>query len=440
MRNSWPRQANPRFELLITGYHPATTVTVTANKSTFRKTVSVNQGQTVSVVLPTSVEMEGTDIFDKAVLIQANTDVSVFAFNYRDYTSGATIVHPVQQLGTLYYVVTPVGEISDSFKEFTVVTYQAPAKVDILLKGAVVFRGRVYPAGSRLVANLQAFQAIQVQSSVDLSGTRVESTEPVAVLSGHSCASKYTGCDHVVEQLLPVSSWGTSFIVPPMSFQSRIDIAYVIASQNTCIKYHSGSTQSSRDVVAGQVIQLEVLTSVPLYISADIGIQVVFFFTGVPFGSSAYDPFLINIPAITSYCRLYHFDGIRNFNNYAVIVAKTSESNGITIDKRAIGNIQWRPILGTEYSWAQPNLGIEGKASFLEHPKTPFGLFTVGVSHYNGYGSVALCACGKYTLIRLSSVADSEQFNYWPVDSLLPKSCRWEGRWYYSPTLSKLGC
>ncbi|XP_077193119.1 IgGFc-binding protein [Paroedura picta] len=395
LQNSWSSQANPRFELLITGYHPATTVTVTALKSTFYRTLPVSQGQTVSVVLPTSVEMIGTNILDKTVSIQANQDVSVFAFNHRDTTSGATIVYPVQQLGTLYYVVTPMGTLSNSFKEFTVVTYRAPAQVDIHLKGAVVFRNQVYPAGSRLVTNLQAYQAIQLQSSVDLSGTKVKSTEPVAVLSGHSCASKNTACDHVVEQLLPVSSWGTTFIVPPLSFQYRFDIAYVIASQKTCIKYHSGFTQSSRDVIAGQVIQLDVSASHPLYISADVGIQVIFFFTGAPVGSGAYDPFIINMPAVMSYCRLYHIDGIRTFENYAIIIAKTSESSGITLDKRAIENIQWRPIPGTEYSWAQPRLGTEAKSSFLEHPSATFGLLIVGGSYYNGFGSVAPCACGK---------------------------------------------
>ncbi|XP_015265735.1 PREDICTED: IgGFc-binding protein-like [Gekko japonicus] len=339
--------------------------------------------------------MEGTDILDKAVLIQADKDISVFSFNYRDYTSGASIVYPVQHLGTLYYVVTPMGTLTNSFKEFTVVTHQTPARIDILLKGAVVFRGKVYPAGGRLVTNLQAFQAIQLQSSVDLSGTRVESTEPVAVLSGHSCASKNTGCDLVFEQLLPVSSWGTTFIVPPLSFQYGFDIAYVIASQNTCIKYRSGYTQSSRDVIAGQVLQLEVVAYQPLHISADVGIQVLFFFTGAAVGGGAYDPFLINIPSLTSYCRLYHIDGIRNFENYAIIIAKTSESNGITLDKRAIGNTQWRLIPGTEYSWTQHGLGTQTKASFLEHSSTPFGLLIVGGSRYNAYGSVALCACGK---------------------------------------------
>lgn len=396
MQNYFQSQSNARFELQITGYHPATTVTVTVKKSTFQRTMLVNDGETVTVLVPTSVEMLGTNIFDGTVLIQADKDISVFSFSYKDQTSGATGVLPVHQLGTSYYVVTPVGDMSNTFKEFAVVAHQAPTRVDVHLTGAVVFKGHVYGAGSKLVVDLSAFQAIQLQSTVDLSGTRVESQELVAVLTGHSCAVKNTGCDHVVEQLLPVTSWGTTFIVPLLCFQSRFDMAYIIASQSTRIEYRFGTNQQSRNVIAGQVFLLDMQPSQPLYISAEVGIQVLFFFSGVSAGNGIYDPFLINIPPIANYCKAYHVEGMTHFNNYAVIVVKTSESSDITLKKKAIGNIQWKPIPGTEYSWGQHSLGTEAIALSLEHPSSPFGLFIFGTSHYNGYGSVALCSCSKY--------------------------------------------
>ncbi|KAH0631335.1 hypothetical protein JD844_005624 [Phrynosoma platyrhinos] len=363
-------QPNAKFQLLITGYRPATTVTVTVKKPSFEKTVSVTMGQTVSVELPTTLEMLRTDIFNRTVLIEANKDISVFARNSKDYSTGATVVYPVQELGTMYYVVTPTGDLPNTFKEFAVISYQTPTRVEIHLTGAVAFKGLIYPRGSTLIANLQAFQSIQIQSSDDLSGTWVESQKPVAVLTGHSCAQKNTACDHVVEQLLPVSSWGTTFIVPPLSFQSKYDIVYIVASKSTLLKYQSGLKEDSHSMVPGQVIQFKIQYPEPLYLSANAGIQVLFFFTGATNGnrsyeqliplladapkeSRLYDPFLVNIPDFTDYCRLFHIDGMSQNDNYAVIIANTSEFNQIKLAKEAIENIHWRPIPGTEYSWAE---------------------------------------------------------------------------------------
>uniref|UniRef100_H9GN33 VWFD domain-containing protein n=1 Tax=Anolis carolinensis TaxID=28377 RepID=H9GN33_ANOCA len=393
MQNSWKTQPSPKFEFLITGHHPGTSVTVTVNKSAFQRTASVNKGETVSVEVPTSVEMIGSDIFENTVIIRSDKDISVLSRNYKFQTSATTVVYPVQQLGSLYYAITPMGNMANTYKEFAVVAYQAPTKVDILLKGTVVFKGQVYPTGSRLVVDLSAFQTIQLQSSHDLSGSRIASTMPVALLSGHSCAWRVTSCDHVVEQLLPVSSWGTTFIVPPLPLQSRLDIVYVVVSQYTCIKYQSGNIHTSHNVVAGQVITYDVPPSQPQYFTANATIQVIFFFAGATEGSASYDPFIINVPTVTSYCTSYHIDGMAHFSNYAFLITNTSESSGIRIQNKAVENIQWKSVPGTQYSWGEYYLGQEAKALSVTHLSATFGLLILGVSQYDGYGSVALCTC-----------------------------------------------
>ncbi|KAF7242300.1 IgGFc-binding protein [Varanus komodoensis] len=395
MENNGKMQPNAKFELLITGHHPGTTVTVTVQKSNFQRDISVDAGQTVSIELPTSIEMVGTQIFDHTVRIQADKEISVLSRNYKHQTSATTAVYPVQQLGKEYYAITPMGDRANTFKEFAILAYTFPTRVDVHLKGSVIFKGQVYPAGSRLVVDLDSFQAIQLQSSVDLSGSRIESKEPVAVLSGHSCAWKFTSCDHVVEQLLPVSSWGNTSIVPPLPFYSRLDTLYIIASKVTCIKIQSGNNHNSHNVVAGQVLKLDEQLSHPIYVSADAGIQIIFFFPGSTRENEVYDPFMINIPALTSYCMSYHIDGMAHFHNYAVLIANTSESSGITIQKEAIMNVQWKPVQGTQYSWGDYSLGTEATSLSVQHPSTPFGLLVLGVAQYDGYGSVALCSCNK---------------------------------------------
>ncbi|KAM9114696.1 IgGFc-binding protein [Pangshura tecta] len=385
-------------KLFITGYHASTTVTVTVNKGTLRRVMPVGEGQTVTVQIPASVEMSGSKLFDSTILIQADKNISVLSVNSKPNSIATTVVYPTEKLGTVYYIVSPPGFHLGSYKEFAVVAGQAPTTVDIYLKGAVMFKGWIYAAGRKLTVTLAPYQALQLQSSVDLSGTKIESREHVAVLTGHSCAEKNTACDHAVEQLLPVSSWGSTYIIPPLSFQNKYDIAYIVASQNTRIDYQSGPTRASRNILAGQVVQYEVRVSHPLYISASAGIQVLLFFTGAKNGKSTYDPFLINIPPIISYCHSYHIDGVKDFENRVLIIVKSAESSRITSDQRAIGNVQWRQIPGTEYSWGDYSFGIGISALSIQHPTSPFGLLSFGVNDHGGYGSSGICAHSNPTL------------------------------------------
>nr|XP_006122266.3 IgGFc-binding protein-like [Pelodiscus sinensis] len=382
------------LQLLITGYSAVTLVTVTAQNSTFQREITVEQGQTVKVHLPASMEMVGSGIFNSTVLICADKDITVLSLSYKQYTSETTVVFPVESMGRLYYAITPSGKEGDRYKEFAVMAWQDPTIVIILLTGDVTFRGVKYSAGSRLTVFLQAFEAAQIQSREDLSGSRIMSLKHVAVLSGHSCTSKHSSCDHVVEQLLPVSSWGSAFIVPPLSFQPKFDMVYVIASQTSQLSYQWGREISRKDMVAGEVVTLEITHSQPLYITSSAGIQVVFFCTGYSKTGFTYDPFIISIPPITSYCSSYHLDGIMGFKNYALIISKSSEAGVITTDGRPLGSLQWKPIWGTDFSWAEYDLGEGVSSHSLESPSATFGVLSIGISAmYMGYGSQGLCRC-----------------------------------------------
>ncbi|KAH1180055.1 hypothetical protein KIL84_006105, partial [Mauremys mutica] len=254
MQNHLPSYGGKDFRLFITGYTPGTLVTISVNKAGIRFNVRANLGETTWIQIPEFVGLAGSKIFDHTVIIRADHEISILALNYKTYTADTTVVYPVEKLGTEYYVVTPVGNPDGLDKQFAVVAWKDPTIVEVYLKGAVTFQGETYRAGTKLVISLGAYQAVQLQSRDDLSGTRIVSQNPVAVYSGHVCVAKHTKCDHVSEQLLPVSVWGTTFIVPPLSFQPNFDLVYVAASQHTRIDYQSGKVRATRNLVAGQVV------------------------------------------------------------------------------------------------------------------------------------------------------------------------------------------
>lgn len=381
-----------KYQLLISGHYSSTAVKVSESKHKFWRTFVVNKGRVATVRLPDTYQMRGSNYFDMTVFIEANRDISVFAQGNGRSSVGTSLVLPVHQLDRVYHVVTP-NITTNGFKEFAIVAQETATDVDIYLKGDVLFNRQAYPAGSKLSVNLEAFQALQLQSSDDLSGTRIEAKEPVAVFSGHSCIMKGNACNQVFEQLLPSSSWGTFFIVPVLPFQNRDGILYVTASQNTYLQYQHGDELSTQTLESGEVMQLNKYSSEPFSISASARIQVLYFSTDGERQSSG--PLLVSIPAVTSFCKSYDLVYMQQLDNYAIIVAKTSDPRGIRIQRRPFEKSQWRSVPDTEYSWSEYNLG-RGAGILSSDRHVPLGVFILGFSQHDGYGSQAHCISCKY--------------------------------------------
>ncbi|XP_077196891.1 IgGFc-binding protein-like [Paroedura picta] len=331
MQNYLMSVPGAEFQLFISGYASLTRVTVSLYKSQFQNNFVLTQGQTQVVKIPAYVEMSGTAKSCNTILVRADQDVSVLALSSKENSADTNVVYPVSSLGTEYYVLTPVGSGDKLYKEFSIIAWRDPVEVDITLKGSVRFQERVYKAGAQLRVSLLPYEAVQFQSRQDLSGTRIRSPQPVAVLSGHSCARKNTKCNHVVEQLLPVTSWGRAFFIPPLSFQTKYDIAYIVASQATLITYFSGGAHKNQLLQPGSVFQLEVIRTGPFYLTSSSGIQVFFFCTGGSHNGIAFDPFFLSIPDVSSYCTSYSIRSQEGFENYGLIIAKKMAAAGITM-------------------------------------------------------------------------------------------------------------
>ncbi|XP_069460993.1 IgGFc-binding protein-like [Ambystoma mexicanum] len=379
--------------LYLTGQSNGTSVSISVNKHSFRKKITLNAQEMQMVEVDVGKEMVAGDLFAQTTIIQADHDIAVLSVNSKDLSSDSSIVYPLTELDTEYYIMTPPNGPADAFSEFAVVAYKDSAQVSIFPTSSITYQNRVYPAGKRADFYIEAYSAIQFQSMFDLSGTRILAQVPIAVLSGNTCAKELTNCNHVYEQLLPVSSWENVFIVPPMSFQGKYDLVYIGASQRTRVTYWEGPNHKVKDFTAGEVFNIKVSTATPLYINASAGIQVMYMSAGFVKDRIPYDPFLINVPDIYSYCTTYNINGRDNIETYALIVAKTSATTDIAYDKTALSGLRWKPIPGSEYSWSEQSFG---KASgfpphLVDHPNTPFGLMLFAMSNTEFYGESALC-------------------------------------------------
>lgn len=395
LENGMPKVAG-HFKLFLIGYHDATSITVTIPKSKFREVVALHRKQVVTVQLPSHVQMVGTNIFPSTVVVKSSKLISVMSLNSKETSTETTIVYPLFFLGKKYFVITPTGHPTGSFQEFAVVACQQATNVDIYLRGQVTFKGQVYPAGSKLHVSLKPFQTIQLQSTNDLSGTKVLSQKPVAVLAGHTCIWSHNHCQHVMEQLLPVSQWGKTFAVVPLSFQSTHAVAFVVAHQATLLQIQAGPKQKMLWLQAGEVKKLAVKLAKPLYLTADAGIQVIFYSLGSVKAGVPYEPFLSQVPALRNYAKSYYVLGRLGIHNMAIIITKSYTTGQLTFDHQPLRQLQWQPIPGSGYSWAEYRFSRKQKVHVLKHPGAPFGVLSIGIADHITHGTVAFANARKY--------------------------------------------
>ncbi|KAG8511353.1 IgGFc-binding protein, partial [Galemys pyrenaicus] len=373
--------------------------------------VTVRPGQSVMVNISSKAEMIGSKTFRNAVVVQSDRAISVQAVNSKPGTAELTLLQPVRALGTEYFVLTPPGTSTRDVKEFAVVAGAAGTTISVHLKRALTFDSKIHPAGSVLTVILEPYQVAQLQSDNDLSGSKVTASSPVAVFSGHSCVQKHTDCNHVVEQLLPTSAWGTRYVVATLASQTRYDLAYVVASQTTKLKYNQGGTIGSRGLQEGDVVGFEILPSRPLYLTADVGVQVLLFGTGATKGSRAYNPYLVLIPDVASYCSAYVVKSMPGSSGVALLVVPTKATTELMVDEQTLGaKLPWAPVLGSEFSFAQVDLGA---ADTLHTAKANanFGLLTFGLGQALGFGTAA--ACGQTVLTPEEVICEGMKCPAW---------------------------
>lgn len=118
------------------------------------------------------------------------------------------------------------------------------------------YRIRAFSSGE-LTAN--AGQTILITNTNDLTGTVLRSSKPLAVFSGHECANvprDYDTCDHIVEQLPPGLTFGSTFFIVPFAGRASGDMIRVATLTDetevavTCVT-SSDDTLTALEPVAG---------------------------------------------------------------------------------------------------------------------------------------------------------------------------------------------
>jgi hypothetical protein len=180
-----------------------------------------------------------------AFRITSEVPIAAYQFNSNDqiraYSSGGTVLLPTHALGRLYYssvmpqpdpallFYAPGGSQTDiAHGQIVIIGTVDGTKVKITPKAPVLAGPNVMatPAGQVVEYVVDEGAVLQLASTAtgdDLSGSRIESDQPIAVFGNNECATVFPRnamnpgfrdvyCDHTEEALLPVQAWGKNFV------------------------------------------------------------------------------------------------------------------------------------------------------------------------------------------------------------------------------------
>ncbi len=253
----------------------------------FSQGFNVVAGTTTTLTLPPGFTCTVSEFAEsKGVLVETDVPVSVQALNFEQYTADGTNVWPEEMLGRDYFVMAYKGLDGQAglSSEFLIVS--TVDSIDVTITPSVVTAtGR--PAGVPFTVTLGAHQTYLVSALLeadDLTGSRIVAEVPqglcdgIAVFGGSRCPNVPTGCyacDHLYEQLPPLSAWGTSYFSVPFTGPSSYTLRALASEDNTTLTYNGAPY--SLDM--GEVVEWNSVTTA-VCIAADKPVSVAQYMEG----------------------------------------------------------------------------------------------------------------------------------------------------------------
>lgn len=224
--------SSPDLYLDITGSENASGTVEIAGIG-FSQSFSVVANTITRVTLPDNAMVGNDEIANKGIHVISDNEVTVYGMNRIAYTTDAFLGLPVDILATQYLAMTYAGYSGASFApEFAIVSPYDNNNIQII-PASNTLGGFI--AGNTYNITLNAGQVYQAIGTGDLTGSVIQATLPVAFFSGNTCTNipvGYPYCDHIVEQIPPNTTWGSTFVTYPLAGRANGDTWRFLAAQD----------------------------------------------------------------------------------------------------------------------------------------------------------------------------------------------------------------
>jgi hypothetical protein len=353
----------------------------------FYQTFTVAANTITRVSLPANAMVANDEIANKGIHVLSDKEVTVYGMNRITYTTDAFLGLPVDILSTQYLAMTYTGYYSASFApEFAIVSPYNNNTIQIIPASNTVGG---FIAGNTYNVVLNAGQVYQVIGTGDLTGSIIQSSLPVAFFSGNTCTNIPVGygyCDHIVEQIPPNTTWGSTFVTYPLAGRANGDTWRFLAAQDNTELYINSVYITTLNF--GDFYETILGTSV--YITSTNPILTAQFSNGNTWDPQIPDngdPFMTIIPPYQQFMSNYTFaTPSSGFSlNYANL---TVESVGVPyqyLDNILVNPASFNSISTSDFSGGALPLTI-GTHTSNNSNSNQFGIYVYGFFSDDSYG------------------------------------------------------
>ena len=238
------------------------------------------------------------------------------------------------------------------------------------------------------LTNLEAYQ---LQSDDDVTGTLLRSSKPVAVFAGGVCLNVPTDidfCDHLVEQLPPISTWGMEFLTVALANRFAGDIIRIVARDDATNVTIDGvnvaalnATDFYETTLASATVH-EISTSRPALLAQ--------FSLGTNADGQVSDPFMMLVPPAEQFLDTYTLTTPAAepvpFTNFISVVILEDDLPHCTLDGAPMVFLQTTPPASIGSSgFVGAHLSVTVGVHNLRCP-SPFGAYAYGYATFDSYG------------------------------------------------------
>ena len=388
------RQATLQLQLFLTSNYDAN-VKIEIEEIGYENEIEIKANTVVNIQIPSRAQLRAAETAERlAVHITADTAISVYGLNSRFQTTDTFLGLPINVIGREYRVVGYTKLATDLLSSFTIVATEDGTDVEIT-PTATTSTGR--PPGVPFKVRLRKGDVYSVAARwqsigpCDLTGSHIVANKKIAVFSGHNCAyvpPKVEACNHLVEQLPPVSAWGKHYYLGMLKERSRYTYRVIASAANT--RVFKNSTLAA--VLNAGEFHEDLNVSEDLQITADKPVLVAQFAQGFKNGDSVGDPMMILVSPTQQFMDNYRFATPINgeWHHYVNVVAPTESIEQIRLNGRRIDSTMFRILGQSRYSIAQVPIPF---GTHVIRSETPFGLYSYGFGYgrdaYDAYGNMA---------------------------------------------------
>lgn len=265
--------------------------------------------------------------------------MNVISFDDGYRTAGSTANIPIHKSSTKYIVVSTAPSVKSqlavaAMKDNTTIlkAFKMERNFALKIENNTFYRGDVFSF------SLGCFQTYKIAHSVDLTGSIIELSYPIAAFSGNDC-NTIDGigfCDYLITQLPPTGFVDNMYIVPPNN-DDRDTIIRITAIEKSDICYVIGAANKSLSLYKYNSFDIRISSNQVCYIKSTTPVIE----TGIGLASKQIsylgDPSMTIIPAINQYLNYYKIVIPNGYvNNFVSVMIKESSLSFFRINSTLI--------------------------------------------------------------------------------------------------------